>query len=137
MLGRMVIVQGPPVSNVSLAPRTKATIPQPAKDSAHPFARETNSRVNIAALSTPDGRAKELLPPFPRRGEPNGGLRDVVDFNEANSGPIVYPRKQRRIKTRRKRRRQGGFQIIRRRETRRGEFRGLSRIILPIVVSEE
>lgn len=47
ILGRIVIVQGPPVSRTSFAPRTKATIPQPKKERAQPFNKEPNSEVKL------------------------------------------------------------------------------------------
>jgi hypothetical protein len=94
ILGRIVIIQGPPVSRTSLAPRTNATIPHPAKDKAQLFNKETNSPAKLvrpfASFDIKHSRAKRPLPPL--LPENTAGLWEVVDFDEADAVASVYAR---------------------------------------------
>ena len=53
------------------------------------------------------------------------------------AGGVIQPGKDRGVNPGRKRRSYGRFEIVDRRETRSGQFGGLSRIVLPVIISEE
>src|ERR1700682_4406846 len=61
----------------------------------------------------------------------------IVDFNETDATAVVPPREQRRVKPRRQCRGYARLQWVCRRQTRRGNYRRLSRVILPVVIRDE
>ena len=93
--GRTPMLQGPPVSIESLAPRTKAIIPHPAKDKIQPFNKEANPRVNfvrhVRLSDTPDARVKFRFTPSLPIDEAPTSLGEVVNLDEPHAGSIVRP----------------------------------------------
>ena len=61
----------------------------------------------------------------------------VVDFHQANAGAVVHSGEQSGIKAWRQDRGYGRLKVVCGRETGRGNFRGLRRIILPVVIGNE
>ena len=68
------------------------------------------------------------------------GLRPttaIVNFHQPDARAVVQSRKQRRVKARRQRRRYTRLQWVCRREARSNQFRGLSGVVLPVVIGDE
>ena len=61
----------------------------------------------------------------------------VVDFDHTDAGAAGGARQQRCVKPRRQRGGDAGFQWARRRQAGRGNFRGLNRIFLPVVIRNQ
>ena len=61
----------------------------------------------------------------------------VVDFNQTDASAVVRSREQRGVRPGGKRRGYAGLQCVCRRETRRSQFRRLSRVILPVVIRDQ
>ena len=69
-----------------------------------------------------------------------GALRrraPVVNFNQADASAVVQSTKQGGVKARRQRRGYGRLAVVCRHQTRRGDFRSLQRVILPVVIRDE
>jgi hypothetical protein len=64
----------------------------------------------------------------------SGLLTAVVNLDQADAGAVVQSREQRGVKTRRQRGRNTRLKVVSRRKTRSSELRGLSRVILPVVI---